>query len=234
MTNNDTTNQDKIWDIYQNDDAFIDSGCPSNGRQHYIARQIPKNSTVLNIGVGRGELEKILIDNKVNIFSLDPSKNTIEKLIKNLGMVDSAIVGYSQDIPFEENYFDFVIMSEVLEHLEDKVYFRTIAEVHRVLKSVGVFIGTVPANEILEHSMTICPCCENVFHRWGHEQTFTKNRIGQDFSELFDKVAVNRKYFGDLTKLNAKGKFVWVLKTIQSALDLKGGSQNFYFRASKG
>jgi hypothetical protein len=68
-------------------------------------------------------------------------------------------------------------MSEVLEHLATDVLDATLGEVKRVLKPDGRFIGTVPANESLSDNQAICPRCGEVFHRWGHVQTFLPLRL---------------------------------------------------------
>lgn len=50
-----------------------------------------------------------------------------------------------QNIPFEDNYFDFVITEDVLEHVWDVT--RALNEINRVLKPGGKHIFTVPVHE---------------------------------------------------------------------------------------
>lgn len=50
-----------------------------------------------------------------------------------------------QDIPFEDNYFDFIITEDVLEHVWDIT--RALNEINRVLKPGGKHIFTVPVHE---------------------------------------------------------------------------------------
>lgn len=50
-----------------------------------------------------------------------------------------------QNIPFEDNYFDFVITEDVLEHVWDVT--RALKEINRVLKPGGKHIFTVPVHE---------------------------------------------------------------------------------------
>lgn len=50
-----------------------------------------------------------------------------------------------QDIPFEDNYFDFIITEDVLEHVWDIT--RALKEINRVLKLGGKHIFTVPVHE---------------------------------------------------------------------------------------
>src|SRR6185312_3250597 len=103
-----------------------------------------------------------------------------------LGLAEKARHGYSQDIPFNDGMFDVVIMSEVLEHLTDTVIASTLTEVHRVLKPGGRFIGTVPADEKLSSEQVICPDCGKIFHRWGHVQEFSTDRLRSLLLTAFD------------------------------------------------
>jgi len=162
--------QDNIWDHYQNQAKDIfDLSYP---RLRFLAERCLPATRVLNVGVGSGYLEKLLINRGVEVFSLDPSETSIERLRVELAMGDRAQKGYSSEIPFETGYFDKVIMSEVLEHLSTETLYITLDEVRRVLKPGGEFTGTVPYRESLQSNKVFCPHCQEEFHRWGHSQSF--------------------------------------------------------------
>jgi SAM-dependent methyltransferase len=144
----------------------------------FFAEQCRHGSRVLNIGVGSGYLERLLIDRRVNVFSLDPSADSIERLRVELKMGERAQCGYSQRMPFGDASFDKVIMTEVIEHLTEDVLHSTLDEVGRVLKPGGELTGTVPYREELLSNEVLCPRCEARFHRWGHEQSFDEARLG--------------------------------------------------------
>lgn len=169
-----STDQDKIWDFFQNEglDAFADS----EGRLDYIAKQIRAGERVLNIGVGAGVFEQMAVERGIKISSLDPNPRAINILRERLQLGDEAKVGYSNELPFEDDRFDVVVMSEVIEHLEDGVLERTLEEVSRVLVRGGRLIGTVPARENLSEQTVVCPDCGKIFHRWGHRQSFNCER----------------------------------------------------------
>ncbi|MEJ2061217.1 MAG: class I SAM-dependent methyltransferase [Gammaproteobacteria bacterium] len=169
--------QNKIWEYYQNNDDTDDAFVNARPRYAFISKQISKSSDVLNIGVGRGGLESILVDKDVNIHCLDPSEESINRIRNEFGIGERAKVGFSQAIPFPDATFDVVVMSEVLEHLSDEVLESTLREVGRVLKPGGRFIGTVPANEDLKASEVICPQCGLKFHRWGHVHSFSVDSL---------------------------------------------------------
>jgi 2-polyprenyl-3-methyl-5-hydroxy-6-metoxy-1,4-benzoquinol methylase len=195
-------NQDKIWDAYQNDTDLQFMGCRDGGRIDFFSKLIPRSARVLNIGVGLGNLERQLVEKGTDVHSLDPSKTSIVNLQHNIGLGEKAKAGYSQDIPFPENYFDYVIMTEVIEHLSDSVLKETIAEVSRVLKPGGMFVGSVPADENLTEGVVICPHCGERFHRWGHLQSFSKLSLREAIAANFTEVTVQRIVFLDFKSLN--------------------------------
>jgi SAM-dependent methyltransferase len=55
------------------------------------------------------------------------------------------------DIPYKENYFDFVIANHVLEHVNDLS--KALSELHRVLKVGGYAILQTPFSDKLHHTL---------------------------------------------------------------------------------
>src|ERR1700730_5254444 len=112
-------NQEKIWDYFQT--TGVESFSQSDARLRFVAEQIDTSASVLNIGVGNGSLEAFLSQKKVEVWSLDPSEKTIKRLRETQSIGARAKVGVSQSLPFESEMFDVVVMSEVLEHLEQQI-----------------------------------------------------------------------------------------------------------------
>lgn len=109
-----------------------------------------RNGKLLDIGVGYGTLEKILINrfSKLEFFGIDISKEAINR-IKEL-VNGEYLVADAQKIPFGNNSFDFIVELDVLEHLNDAGINRSLKEVTRVIKNKGIFIVSVPLNESVE------------------------------------------------------------------------------------
>lgn len=224
--------QERIWDHFQGEGVGSFDGNAT--RLRFLARRLsPADKRVLNVGVGNGYLEKyIRAGSHADVYSLDPSAVAIERLRASVQMDDDhAKVGYSQAIPFLDGFFDVVIMSEVIEHLDDDVIAATLKEVSRVLGGHGRYLGTVPADENLESSQVVCPKCGEISHRWGHVQSFNRERLLRLIERDFEQVIVSRVYFGNWHMLNWKGRAMWVVKKFLRLIGVCGDGENLYFAA---
>ncbi len=128
--------QDVIWDHFQNEGVAAFSG--ARPRLEFLIRRLRRNERVLNIGVGSGDLEALVVRKGIEVWALDPSERAIAQLRERLGLGEHARVGYGQKMPFPDENFDALIMTEVLEHLEDVVRENSLLEAARVLKSEAV------------------------------------------------------------------------------------------------
>lgn len=214
-----------------NDSRTSDSDA---GLLRYLAHHLsPSERSVLNVGVENGYLER-LIRAGHDVYSLDPGEATIRALRAELGMdADHAKVGQSQAIPFPDASFDVVIMSEVMEHLEDQAIAATLREITRVLKPGGRYLGTVPADENLAARQAVCPRCGESFHLVGHVQSFSKERLAALLQRDFKDVTVRHVFLVGWRKLNWKGRAKWLLKKALVHAGVKGSGQNLYFEAAR-
>jgi ubiquinone/menaquinone biosynthesis C-methylase UbiE len=105
---------------------------------HLGEREIERES--LDIGSGSGDLVKLLKE-KINIKSAccDYTDKLMQLSGQNVEIVD---LNTDKHLPYQDNRFDIVTATEVIEHLED---FRAILrEIYRVLKPGGVCVLSTP------------------------------------------------------------------------------------------
>ncbi|WGL16754.1 class I SAM-dependent methyltransferase [Microbulbifer bruguierae] len=108
---------------------------------------------VLDLGCGEGRHAiHISLSDPVDVFGVDLSLNDVRTASERAAPFFDGEevagrlllgVGDALKLPFADNFFDVVICSEVLEHIEN--YQGVLAEIDRVLKPSGVFAATVPA-----------------------------------------------------------------------------------------
>lgn len=145
---------------------------------------------VLDIGAGSGALIK-KIPNAVGIDVI-PGRYVIEGDIINL--------------KFDDNFFDTVFCTEVIEHLNNEDIEKGINEIYRVLKSGGNLILTTPYNENLKNGELICPKCNFKFHLWQHLQSFDIKKVKEILKD-FEIINIKTKAFSFYT-MNSKLYFL--------------------------
>ncbi len=96
--------------------------------QLYELPEICSNKKVLDIGCGYGWNKPIVEKVGGEWIGVEPFEGGA-----------NTVIGTAEDLPFEDNSFDVVIMDAVLEHVEDVD--ASFLEISRVLKPEGVFIG---------------------------------------------------------------------------------------------
>ena len=223
--------QDLIWDYYQNESPETFAG--SRARLQILLSRIEPSQVALNIGCGSGIFENLALAKKIDIYSLDPSERSIGRLREALHLGEKAKVGYIQQMPFPDSYFDVVVVSEVLEHLTPAVTESGLEEIRRVLKPGGRILGTVPSREDLRAQMAVCPSCGKKFHRWGHEQRFDPETMECLLGNHFSAVRVVERPIIPWSILNWKGKYVGMVQTLLWKLGNHGANENLVFEGSK-
>ena len=93
----------------------------------------------LDLGCGTGRLVKDLINSGAKVVGIDISDEMI-KIMKNKFPKVESLLADSENLPFEDNSFDFVIASFFIVHLKNLT--KTFDEIYRVLKDGGKFVLT--------------------------------------------------------------------------------------------
>lgn len=193
-----SNNQRKIWEFHQNENVEAFSGAAprlqglAKAAFRLARRQKIINPAILNIGVGNGYFEEFILRGGGNPYSIDPDVRALVRLAEKGVKCYAASI---EHLPIAEKALDFVVVSEVLEHLDDAERRNGLAEIRRILKPGGYILGTVPYRENLQQNITICPHCGEVFHRWGHKKGFDLGDIRQELQPYFKVERVTRTAF---------------------------------------
>jgi 2-polyprenyl-3-methyl-5-hydroxy-6-metoxy-1,4-benzoquinol methylase len=110
---------------------------------------------LLDIAIGDGVYERMLpsaIREKCEIYGVDISKTQLSR-VKDIIKEGKIVDLNSEKLPYKDNTFDIVIVSELLEHVfyPDKV----LLEAVRVLKKGGFFLLTYPNSGALQLRMSL-------------------------------------------------------------------------------
>lgn len=111
---------------------------------------------ILDVGCGHGDFLKLVHDKTIHSYGLDPDKDALAKNI----FIKNKTVGTVERLPFENNFFDLVVLAWVLEHLSDPE--RAFNEIFRVLKPGGKVIFLTP--NIWNYNIWIIRLIPEKFH----------------------------------------------------------------------
>ncbi len=130
--------------------------------------------SIVDIGCGNGIITNIL-GQKYDVTAIDRSEHALSFV------QTKKIKSSSDEIPIEDNSFDMVFSSELLEHLNDEVLAGTVAEIKRLTKKY-IFI-TVPNDENPDKLSIKCPECKYVYNSPSHLRSFDIKKLQNLFSE---------------------------------------------------
>jgi len=96
--------------------------------------QLPKNSTILEVGCNIGlQLNGLQMMGFENLFGIELQPYAVEEAKKHTKNIN-IIVGSGFDIPFKDRYFDMVCTNGVLIHISPKDLPKFMAEMYRCSK----------------------------------------------------------------------------------------------------
>ena len=170
----------------------------SEERVFMALEMVPEGiNSILDLGCGDGTLLKIF-DSSLFKVGLDISYSVLQSVT-----VKKKVLACSSALPFGKNYYDIVLCTEVLEHLESEEFELTINEIQRVAKKY--ILITVPYKEDLKRKLTRCPICGFIFHIHLHLRNFDLSKL----KKLFPNYAIMHYR---LSETQEKSFPAWLLK----------------------
>ena len=150
---------------------------------------LPQRKPVLEIACAPGVILKALYENGYDVFGIEPNKEYFGNLWHQCPQA-KLIHGYFPECTknIESGFFDYIIASDVLEHVDDYVGF--IEEAHRLLSDGGKAIIMSPI--ILDDGQYR----ERDFHKVEHAWIHTQEHIEEVFYNYFTNVEFSRWIVG--------------------------------------
>ena len=155
---------------------------------------ITKNSTILEIGSGAiGIISFIDSDHKYGVDPLEHYYSTVDSFVKSRDPRVKYSTAMGEELPFEANFFDLIIIDNVLDHCSfpEKV----MSELDRVLKAGGLVYFR-----------------QNTYHFWGVfvRRVMEKVMIDKGHPFTFSKRALKDLFFNhnlNIISFNSNGYF---------------------------
>lgn len=219
----------KIWSYYQTEATETFRG--SAFRLHYLTQYLEAGQRVLNVGIGGGLFEGFCSERGIDAFSIDPDWLSLRPHTQ--ARKSRLIAGVLEGLPFQDDSFDAVIVSEVLEHLTPEASGMAMSEIRRVLIPGGQIIGTVPSEENLADSMVVCPSCGEVFHKVAHLQSFTCSSMTALLSTLFTDVRCMERAFMAKAAVGRKESVIDLFRNALVRFGVLTREKHIVFRGKK-
>lgn len=156
-------------------------------RKNLYINLIGTGKRILEVGCRSGNLTQYY-HSKNDVIGVDVDRNALLEFEKRLGLKSKWVDVDSEQLPFDDNYFDTVVFSEVMEHL--RFPHRVLCEISRVLTIKGKLVGSVP----------------NAFrlrNRWkfllgkpfesdpSHLRSYSHETLKEELSKIFENIEIH-------------------------------------------
>lgn len=159
---------------------------------------ISASSVILDMGCGDALFAKYLKRN--DIFLLDGNAETVQTLKSQFINVEQ---GSSTDLPYQDNFFDLIHTSHMVEHLSPEQLYSTLKEIDRCLKHDGYVIISAPMlwEQFYDDLSHLKPYYPKLFYKYlcyGQNMCCTRPVISscyQQVKEVYRYSSVSQIYY---------------------------------------
>lgn len=121
-------------------------------------------SRILDLGAGVGRHALWLAQQGHSAVALDAAPEGLAEIDKTGGV--ETVLARMHDLPFEDASFDHVLSWNVIYHGDEDILLRTIAEIRRVLRPGGTYLGTMLSKRRLPFEQAKYPGKEISRNAW--------------------------------------------------------------------
>lgn len=163
-----------------------------------------KNAKVLEIGFGTGFFLKYLLKNNYrNIYGIELSNEETEFVKKNIYENVECVNNTEEFLDNHHNEYDFIIMSDVLEHIPKNETVTFLKKVKDALKKDSIFIAKVPnGSNPFNVQMFICDFTHEFIY--STESLIQVNKLaGFKKIQIFPQKEENKTWHSKITNITA-------------------------------
>ncbi|MGA8339294.1 MAG: methyltransferase domain-containing protein [Solirubrobacteraceae bacterium] len=113
-------------------------------RAGFLRSEIRPGDRALDLGCGAGDFTAVLARDGAHAIGVDVAEAALARARAHHPALDFRLAPVEGPLPFEDNVFDLVWASEVIEHVADTA--RWLSEVRRVLAPRGRLLVTTPSH----------------------------------------------------------------------------------------
>lgn len=196
------SNDEQLWKYYQSDNpTYLEQSSRDKvlNLLKIIKRHTNTNDLICEVGLGSGLMVRELARKNRQVIGVDICKNYIKQLQSNKAFVEIDLRhGNICQLNTICNSLNAVVSIDVIEHLTHDQLKEAFNAVYDALLPEGKWFINVPCDENLKINEIYCPHCYKTFHRVGHKQSFTPERLENLLTETgFQPILIKRHYFAN-------------------------------------
>ena len=131
---------EKYWVRHMRDDDLDNIEDPWIEKYTSIISSL--SGSLLDLGCGVGQYSIFFTDNGFDVTSADISERALKYLSQKAPKIKTVKLDMTEPLPFADESFDVVFANLSIHFFGEKDTCNLIAEIRRILKDNGVFIGT--------------------------------------------------------------------------------------------
>jgi 2-polyprenyl-3-methyl-5-hydroxy-6-metoxy-1,4-benzoquinol methylase len=173
----------EIFDYFQERECKATEHDERRVREYIKPLVEDKGKLILDVGSGSAWVAKDLCRDH-NVVSFDISEKNIKKAIEKFPVNNHfGVIGDALKSPFKHDVFDYIISSEVIEHIVKPKDF--IGNLISLLKPDGKLIISTPYKEVLHYSQ--CIHCNKMTPKNAHLHSFDENILSGFANDEIEK-----------------------------------------------
>ncbi len=178
-------------------------------------RKSVKDATVLELGVWPGYLALAMQKAGFNLSGIDINSSRLESAGIQVITDDYDLNSPSLRIPFPDNHFDYIVASEIIEHIDPKNIPHLFSEIDRLLKNNGLAIITTPNRKSLHNLLFSKKIASEEKNGHGHIREYTMpelKKFASNSSSMHAKLKTI-DFYSNIGSL-PDGKYFYPLKNL--------------------
>ena len=120
---------------------------------------------LLDLGCGVGQYSKYFYDKGFKVTSADISERALNYLSEKYSDIEVVRIDMTEALPFDDKSFDVVFANLSIHFFSEKDTRALIAEVKRILKDNGIFVGSCNSSKAYKYIKDCSTTLENGFYR---------------------------------------------------------------------
>lgn len=180
-------------------------------------RNKTKREKVLELGVWPGHLAQAFFESGFEVWGIDLDPKRLEKkLDPKISLRYRDLNNTPLHLPYPNDFFDFVIISEIIEHLDPKKLPELFCEIKRVLCQNGTLILTTPNKHSLHNLISFLKKTrKKIQNGHGHVREYSQKELRKILvaSQMKTRTLKTTNFYLNIGKA-APDKYFYPLKNL--------------------